>query len=254
MTSIIFLGRVFPLKPGMTVRKHPPIAVQDQHSDFTMLFDISIRDGQITVDCDVENYSHDKHYISCLVRAIDLVNASVNLLAFKMGLGVTVVIERSIEEDGSHRAISLRDLLLGSLVTAFSPDDESFDVVLEFVFQDLRLSRAIRDLTESIGGPHLIPTNCARAIETIRSIMLPANVDRKLGWKYLRDNLRATEGYIKLITDNGVGPRHGDLQYVAGDVTRVIATRSWILMTRFFEYLKRGKQPLPLADFPILSE
>ena len=61
-----------------------------------------------------------------------------------------------------------------------------------------------------------------------------------------------SEQYLRSITDYGIAPRHGDHQFVATDQVRVIACRSWIVMNRFLEYKKRGSQPLPLAEFPLL--
>lgn len=253
MASIRFYGRVYPVALKLSIRKHPIVQLTDQDIDIPMEFDVTIKDGKVAVDCSVEGYNHERDYMRCFVRAIDLVNASVNLAAFGMGVGASVLLDRSVDADGNGRLLVLRDRPLSALCTAFSSDAESFDVILDFVLQDLRLSRAIRDLVESIAGPHIIPTNCARSIETLRSIMVPANIERKHGWTFMQENLRVTADYLRLITDHGVGPRHGDLKYVPGETTRVIAERSWTVMNRYFEYIKRGKHPLPLAEFPILT-
>lgn len=237
----------------MTLRKHPVLQVTDRDGGYTMEFRLTIENGNITVDCNVENYEFDVHYTPILVRAIDLANASVNLAAFSMGLGATVILETSIEKNGDHRMIILRDRPLAQLCTCFSHENESYDVILEHVFSDLRISRAVRDLTESIAGPHLIPANCARSMETLRNLISPEAFDRKRGWVLMQEHLRLTEGYLKLVTDHGVGPRHGDHQYVPAENTRLIADRSWTIMNRFLEYKKRGGQPLPLDEFPILA-
>lgn len=253
MSDVRFYGRVYPVALRLSVRKHPVIRLTEAHTEIPIDFDITIKDGRVIVDCSVHGYDHDRDYVRCFMRALDLANASVNLAAFSMGLGASVIVDRSVDASGNGKMLALRDHPLSTLCTAFSPDAESFDQVLEFLFQDLRLSRAIRDLIESIGGPHIIPTNCARAIETIRSIMLPANVERKYGWAFMQENLRVSAEYLKVITDHGVGPRHGDLNYVSAELTRVIADRSWTVTNRYFEYLKRGKVALSLSEFPILT-
>ncbi len=253
MSDVRFYGRVYPVALRLSVRKHPVIRLTEADTEIPIDFDITIKGGRVIVDCSVHGYDHDRDYVRCFMRALDLTNASVNLAAFSMGLGASVIIDRSVDASGNGKMLALRDHPLSTLCTAFSPDAESFDQVLEFLFQDLRLSRAIRDLIESIGGPHIIPTNCARAIETIRSIMLPANVERKHGWAFMQENLRVSAEYLKVITDHGVGPRHGDLKYVPAELTRVIADRSWTVTNRYFEYLKRGKVALPLSEFPILT-
>jgi hypothetical protein len=93
---------------------------------------------------------------------------------------------------------------------------------------------------------------CARAIETIRVVMAPENINRKTGWALMQKHLNLNESFVKAITDCGVAPRHGDHKFVAGSTNRVIATRSWIIMNRFLVYKKRGSLPLPLAEFPLL--
>jgi hypothetical protein len=69
-------------------------------------------------------------------------------------------------------------------------EQREFRRYVDHVFQDLRLSRAIRDLIDSISGPHLIPANCARAIETLRTVIVPKGIDRKRGWPMMQEHLR----------------------------------------------------------------
>jgi len=69
----------------------------------------------------------------------------------------------------------------------------------------------------------------------------------------MQTGLNLDAAYLKLITDQSVGPRHGDHQYVLGTMTREIATRSWTVMNRFLEYLKRGRAALPPDEFPLLK-
>jgi hypothetical protein len=187
--SIRFYGRVLPEALKLTIRKHPTLKVRDVGVDYDMLIDIAITDGNITVDCFVENYSDQTHYTPLFTRAFDAANASVNLAAFGKGVGATVVLEGSMDREGIGKILVLRDRELEGLCTASSPEKESFDAVLEHVFQDLRLSHALRDLTECVFIPHAIPENCARAVETIRNA-IAKGVERKQGWPMMREHLR----------------------------------------------------------------
>ena len=69
----------------------------------------------------------------------------------------------------------------------------------------------------------------------------------------MRQNLRVSKDYLVSITKAAQGPRHGDYTYIPGELTAAVTKRAWIVMDRFFEYLKRGEQPLPESDFPILT-
>jgi hypothetical protein len=217
-----------------------------------MRFDLTIVNGVITVDCDVDNYEPDRHFTRLLVRASDLASANVALAAFSMGLGATAMLQYFETATGLQGGLVMRDRPLEAICDSFSPHDESFDQILQCVYDDFRLSRAVRDLTESIGAAHLIPSLCARAIETLRVLMVPPGIERQAGWAYFRSQLNLSQPYLKSITDRGVAPRHGDHEYVAAEDTRMIADRSWTIMNRYFEYLKREKQALPLDQFPLL--
>jgi hypothetical protein len=64
--------------------------------------------------------------------------------------------------------------------------------------------------------------------------------------------LQIDRSYLEFITDTSTGPRHADPEHIPGSVCHEISVRAWTITNRFFEYLKRGSQPLPLSDFPLL--
>jgi hypothetical protein len=253
MVDVRFEGRVYPAGLQMSIRKHRRIAVREIDVDYVMRFDLTISGGHVVVDCEVDNYRREVHNTLLFTRASDIANAAVNLATFAMGAGATVVLHSFIEADGERNDIVLSDRELAALCTAYSPDDESFDEVMTIVHMNLRISRAIRDLTEAMSGPHLIPSMCARAIETIRVVISPEGSERKAGWALMQRNLNVSQDYIRSITDYGVAPRHGDHEFVPAAATSMIATRSWTIMNRFLEYKKCGDKPLPLSDLPLLT-
>jgi hypothetical protein len=72
MTCVQFGGHVFPKALGLTVRKPATTIVRDSDTDYDMIFDVSIQDGTVTVNCDVANYNREKHLDRLMVRAFDL--------------------------------------------------------------------------------------------------------------------------------------------------------------------------------------
>jgi hypothetical protein len=217
-----------------------------------MHFDISIQEGIITIDCKVETYGRQEHFSDIYHRALEISWASVNLVAFSMGIAALPILDTFTDPDGNTTALVNRDRPLEALCTAFSPASPDFHDFLTTVLLELPLHNALRDLIWAISTPNEIPPSCARAVETLRTLMTPAGSDRKLGWSLMRENLRLTEEYLKLITEHAKGPRHGDHRFVPGTMTREIATRAWTVMNRFLEYRKRGSQPLPEQEFPLL--
>ena len=52
--------------------------------------------------------------------------------------------------------------------------------------------------------------------------------------------LRLERSYVDLILDHSKGPRHADRAHISGAICSEIVKRSWKIMNRLLEYLKRG--------------
>src|SRR5690606_17090368 len=100
--------------------------------------------------------------------------------------------------------------------------------------------------------PHTAIVSCARAIETIR-VLIAKNPNRRASWPILRDQLNISEACLNRITQPSTGPRHGHHHYMDGQTKEAIIFSAWEITDRFFEYRKRGDQPLPLSEFPLLA-
>lgn len=259
MPKVRFAGRIFPQVVQLSVKDHPQINWKDDENDLDISFAISIQNGTVTVDCDVNKFDPALHLTSLYMRAFDLARATVDLTAFCTGYGFTVLFEKFTSPSGEITDLAPYDPRLAELCTAFkmgvsplSVDENDFHKVLVIVSTDWRLFHALRDLIEAVTLPHESATNCARAIEKLRHVIAP-NQPRGQAWRTLRNALNISESYLKMITDISTGPRHGDPAHIAGKITVEISSRAWIIMNRFFEYKKRNAGPLPLADFPLLT-
>jgi hypothetical protein len=113
---------------------------------------------------------------------------------------------------------------------------------------------ALNDLIISVTLPHHAAVNCARAIDGIRNLMVPAGGDRKQSWLLMRQNLNVAESYLTFLTNVSIAPRHGDRTHIPGSVVTETVERSWIIMDRFLEFRKRGNCPLPIDRFPLLDQ
>lgn len=207
----------------------------------------------IHVECDVNRYS-DGDLPILLVRSRDLAQAIIDLACFSEGLGAIVVIERFIGTDGRTQEIVPQDKSLAMRCTAFRlglAPNPNFTAVLNLVLREPPLFMALNDLILAITIPHHAPVNCGRAIDGIRN-MISQDPDKAKSWDAMRGYLNLSKDYIKLITETSIGPRHGDRTYIPGSSTSEVIQRSWVVMNRFFEFRKRGNQPLPLTEFPLL--
>ena len=253
MPTIRFIGRVIPPTYHLTLPFLMAGQWKDDDVDYFVKYQVTIKDNTIIADCEVNNYERATHIPRLLLRAIDTSQAAVDLVAFSLGAPLSVIFETFAEPGGGDLPLHVRDPDLAALVTAFSLDTPEFPKVLKIVIEEPNLFHALRDLIEATSGAHKVVPQCAKAIETLRTLLAPPGIGHKRGWQIMQANLRVGENYLKLITDKSKAPRHGDHQAISATMTEEVSRRSWIVMNRFLEFRKRGSQPLPLTQFPLLA-
>jgi hypothetical protein len=259
MPTVRFNGRVFPFVYDISVSGHPKVTWVDDETGVTFKFIITIQKGDIQIDCHVEPYNESKDLTSLFIRAYDVTRTSLDLTAFNTGYGLTLLIETYTGVSGETRPFVVNDLQLASLCTAFSGkpakpgERNSFDTVLNIALSDWKIGHSLRELIEAITIPHQSTTNCARAIEGLRTLIAPSGIDRKKAWVVFGDALRLAKSYTDLVTDSSKEHRHGNRIRIPASITTEVVRRSWIIMDRFLEYKKRGGTPLPESEFPLLT-
>jgi hypothetical protein len=255
LDTIHFLGQVFPGAVKISLKDMPLIEWKEP-PNVAESYQIAVVDSKIDVTCVTNRYSEEKLFDQYM-RAYDLVRAAVDIFAFTHGYGLMVVLNEQIKPDGTKADLFFEDKALPPLATAFNldpknTDSSSYGVMFNMIISEPASFMALNDLIMAITVPHFAPVNCARAIEGVRHLIAPG-VDRKQGWKVMRQNLNVQQSYLTQVTDTSTAPRHGDRTYIPGSVVQPIIKRSWIIMNRFLEFRKRGNQPLPIVDFPLLS-
>jgi hypothetical protein len=143
------------------------------------------------------------------------------------------------------------------LCTAYSLDASrkaELDTVYQLVLKEPPLIRALNDLIESIGVPHVSCVNCGRVIDSIRRMITPdTKVSNAKAWQSMHSALNISQSFQEWIANQAKGPRHGDPAFVPGNVTAEITHGTWTAMNRFIEYRKCGNTPLTAPQFPRLS-
>lgn len=188
----------------------------------------------------------------------DLARATVHLFTFASGISLSVVFDEIIQPDGTKSAFIARDPSLAQWCTAFTtslPAEGQWGIgnVANVVFTDHVVFGALDDLVGAISHHHVTAINCARAIEALRNAVAIPEASRNEAWEQFREHLNIDRTYLQLITDSSIDGRHGGGTFIPGTVTGEIVRRSWVIMNRFFEFRKRGSQPLTDPDFPLLT-
>jgi hypothetical protein len=220
-----------------------------------LTFKFSIDRSAVEITCEGVRVDEEDQFVLIYIRAYDIVQAAVNLIAFAMAQGLYVILE-TVERDGQVKYLINEDRGLASLCTAFKmgpAPNPNLDAILKIVLGTPNLFSAIKDLIEAIREPHVGAVNCARAIERIRHLSAAPGSSRAHAWKQLRHNLGIEQEYLEFVTSYSPGPRHGDPQHIPGNIASEITLRAWTIMNRFLEFRMRGDQPLPSSEFPILS-
>jgi hypothetical protein len=254
MQRVQFIGRVFPSAIKVTVSL-PELKWKWVEQSLELTFRVKIGNSFVNVECDIDSYKQE-YFHELYRRALDLARASVNLIGFAHGFGLTVMLEAIIMPDGAPSEIALIDNQLAPLCTAYSVGTEgdiNFSQVLNAVVMTPDLFMALDDLIQAITLPHAAPVNCARAMDRLKFLIAGTDLSDKQAWQRMRDALQLDEGFLRYITDVSKNPRHGRPGRTPGSEAGEATRRAWAVMNRYFEYVKRGRQPLSLPDFPLLK-
>lgn len=246
MQRVLFAGRVLPAIHTLSM---PAYSVDLADDKFASAVAVNIQQSVVTVALDVDRFS-DEMLGEMLHRAIRIAKASIDLVSFATGKGLYVVFERVTLPDGREGPINFDRPTLAGLCTAYSMGDAHQMMHILLTEQDLWM--ALGDLTDTITQPDRVQINCGRAIETIRTLVDPGP-DRARAWQTLRDRLNISQAYLKLITDQSTPHRHGDYKPVESSTGDIALNRAWTIMNRFLVYRKRGNEPLPISEFPVLE-
>jgi hypothetical protein len=248
MPTIYLTGRILPVVAQANFSNLFPVNAGSEDLGLEMHFITTIQNNEFTIECRLNKWDTGAIFIHVYMRAFDIISGFVDLAAFASGVGLTVMFETLTDPNGNRTQLVTQEPWLAAFATI---NQNNFDAVARFVITNHTISRALQDLVDSLKHTHVAPLVCGRAMEGVRHAIGP-NLERKKGWAKMNAVLKIDRSYLDMIVDTSKGPRHADPTHIPGDVCVEISKRSWIIMSRFFEYLARNSQPLPEADFPVL--
>ncbi len=249
MPNVVFVGRVLPY--GCTVTVHATLSITCHFPHMDAVYKIQIQNSRIRIPCAVPSYLiEDKNEL--LSMALHLARSIVDLIAFQKCIFLEVFLDTFVDPDGRSTQIIITNPSLENICSSYDIDSSRFLPFYEMIASKIELWPSINELVSSIANPHHATVNCARAIEGIKYLIATPGVSRSKAWEQFREALRIGETYLRLITDNSAENRHGKRIAVPPDVISEIKSRSWVIMNRYLEYIKRGEQQLPENEFRLL--
>jgi hypothetical protein len=257
MPVVIFKGTVRPVVHKLSISRLPKVRYGWPDQDLTVDFTVKIAESRLEVECDVTRFDKTQHLSMLAMHAYHLSSAAVDSFCFYRGIGLTVFLELFVNVDGTETNLAAHSEEVGGLCTAFNLDPSyhgpnNIEAMYSLVVRDRLLLLAMNDLIVPISRFDLAAVNCARAIEALRTSMTPVDMDRTQGWIVMQQNLNVGEAYLKFVTSLSTGPRHGNRRAPEAGQQAEIIKRAWVIMNRFLEFRKRGDQPLPVSEFPLL--
>lgn len=252
MDTIRFIGHLYPRGVLLTAFA-PDLDWKWEEENIYLHFRTKVNNSTVNVECDVEKYKNE-YFTELHKRAFDLAKAAANLACFANGDGVTLVFEFVILPDGVPSTLRYNDPELPKYCTSYGLNfSRSFDLnaVFNLVMTDPTLFMALDDLIQTLTLHHSAEVNCGRVLDRIRR-QIAQNLDGTKAWEAMGKTLNISRPYREFISKQSTGPRHGDSTFIPGEISREVVKRTWIIMDRYFEYRKRGKQPLVAPQFPEL--
>jgi hypothetical protein len=254
MATVHLLGRVLPGEPRISLNE-----VFDAHwiaeefgGEFVFNFKMTVKDSNIDIACEFPGDYKSDYLAEIYRRSFDICPAAVNLAAFQLGFGWTIVFEHFVNSEGIQTPLTTYDPALAQICTAYSLQ-EGFNEIFRFVFSQPILIRHLSDLITAMTVPHEAPMSCARAMDGLKHLIAKPDSSDSAAWHQMRAALRADKAYLQFITECSKPGRHGKNIRVPGDITRQAIIRAWTIMNRYFEFVKRGSVALPEAEFPTLT-
>lgn len=256
MPTVHFRGSILPSALKVNIDGISPFTSKEIATGEIMQLNVKIIESRMSVECTLDHYAPGDDISLMHTRATHVARVVADCFAFVNGYGLIVFLDEMEDVDGIVRKIVLQQNELSAYFTAFKNANGSidYDSLYRLVATDPNLSLALNDLIVAVSIPGHIAINCGRAIEALRKILVPVAPKRTQGWLELRRVLQLEQSYVEFVTTASANPRHGSDRYLpTQDIHQEVMKRSWIIMNRFLEYKKRGDQPLPVAEFPILA-
>ena len=260
MPTVRFYGKVLPSNAGGQIGVPVLPAFSYEVAPGVRVSHVARVDHSlISVVSEITEFKNE--YIAEICKgAIDAVRTAVDMVAFAGGWGWVPQLEFMQLPDGRLVPLvyNLQDMV--GVCTAFKlnstdpKDVEEFGKIYATALVNPALSMAFADLIQAATNFHIAPQNCGRVIDSLRRLLVPKDSsDRSDSWPLLRNAVNADKAYLSFVMDLSKGPRHGDRTVIQGAENLECIKRTWIVMNRFLEFIKRGHQPLPEAEFPELN-
>src|SRR5262249_15574159 len=151
------------------------------------------------------------HLLPLLVRSYDIARAAVDLAAFATGSGLTAILEKFVDCDGSEVPIVVSEHpTLAALATAVKLDGADFEKILRGVLSEPRLLVPLGDLIEAVAAPQRARANCRRAMRSLIRLFIGSSRSAEAAGLAVQESLQISTSYLQKITQMSAGAAPGE--------------------------------------------
>ena len=245
-----FFGRILPERIALHLGGQP-FYWTSAALGFRYRATIQIADAHFVVRADIESGPDDVFTLKNLVEGN--VRLVTDYIGYLDGLFFDVDMISAACDDG-------RGIVFGKAIPILhkpkSPEKPGFLDPERYipVLRDPYAHVALADFREAMRIPVGTGFFCYRAIEAMMQSMKATSTDRdSAAWGTLRQRLQIDRPTIDMIKGHSDYPRHGRPFSITDADRKTIFVLTDEIIRRYFEYLRRGKTPLPSSEFPVLT-
>lgn len=244
MPRYTFFGRVLPERASFNCT---PVSLEISEADSPICGKllVSFEASQLSVKailskCDVD--------LDTLKESIQTVVSGISdAFCYTRGYGYDIEITSAVDETGKQSVFGVH----APIVPAGLEID--FGALIGFVGQDINLRFALASLREGIRVRHDAGFFSYRAVESIRQNFDETGAgDSGQAWRRMREALNLNEASLKALATRSVPVRHGKPLSVTGADANQVLRAAWLVIFRYHEFVRLGRQPLPKEAFPEL--
>lgn len=181
-------------------------------------------------------------YIPALRAAQLLADAA----GFLEGVPFTVVIDWVETADGELKTAILAQRELAVLCKNAGLDD--IEAIYDEAINSIALAQTLSDAIKMLYIADYAPIAAGRIADSLARLVY--GTGGRAAWAKLHTELRVSRSFVEPLSEHSKSARHGDRVYVPAQIVRLLADRSWTLISRYLAWKLNG--PLDEVRFPQL--
>ena len=247
MPSFTFFGKVLPERATLDISR--PIEAKIQTPDGNVyVIKIHIHVNQVITTIKTSNDT-DIDFPSLRNHVEEVIRTLIDFAGYLYGIGYDYEMISVLNNETD------RVTVFGVDLPVTDGDPKKRAARFNELFSDLKkspfLPPALSDLREAIKTPSDTGVFAFRAAQTIMQAFKKPKESEAKAWNRMIQELNLDKGLRRFMGRGSGDRRHGKPVHISWEDRKAMMRRAWLVVDRYFEYLKRKKKALPKSKFPV---